>query len=438
MLDYDAVAELRQRVSDRLAEEASRRRTSAKSPLGAEEERALAARLTAEALQEESVARLADGLAARGRAEVQEIAEAVDALLFGMGRIQRYLNNADIDNVVIHGAESVVIEWCNGTVTEEPSPWTSTDELEAEIRSIAARHGRTERRFDTGHPRLDIRLPEGSRLTAVMSVVHTTTVVIRRHRFLDLDLGDLERLGTIDGRLRHFLETCVMSGQNTLVAGKTNVGKTTLLRALLACCDPLEHIVTIETSLELGLHTLRHRHRHVTALEAREANAEGEGEVSVATMVTWALRLNPDRMVVGEVLGDEVLPMLNAMGNGASGSMTTLHARSSEAVARRLAAYASQAPRPIDAPRTAGLAVDALDIIVFLDKVPDDQGRRRRVVTSVREVIGLSDGTLQTQELFTPGADGRAVPAPILPQRLFELECAGLDRSVFVTEGSWR
>lgn len=438
MLDYDAVARLRHQVSGRLAEEATRRRTNGLVALPADEERALAARFTAESLQEESVARLADGLAARGRAELQEIAEAVDALLFGMGRIQRYLDDPDIDNVVIHGAESVIIEWCSGTVTEEPSPWTSTDELEAEIRAIAARHGRTERRFDTAHPRLDIRLPEGSRLTAVMAVVHSTTVVIRRHRFLDLDLGDLERLGTIDARLRHFLEVCVQSGQNILAAGKTNVGKTTLVRAMLACCDPLEHIVTVETSLELGLHTLRHRHRHVTPMEAREANAEGQGEVSVATMVTWALRLNPDRMVVGEVLGDEVLPMLNAMGNGASGSMTTLHARSSEAVARRLAAYASQAPRPIDAKRTAGLVVDAIDIIVFLDKVPDDQGRRRRVVTSVREVIGLHEGALQTQELFTPGPDGRAVPAPLLPQRLYELECAGLDRSLFTAEGSWR
>lgn len=438
MLNYDAVARLRQMVSGHLAEEATRRRANGLAPLGGEEERALAARLIEEALQEEFITRLADGLAARGRAELEEIAEAVDALLFGMGRIQRFLDDPDIDNVVIHGAESVVIEWCDGRVTEEPSPWTSTEELDAEIRSIAARHGRTERRFDTGHPRLDIRLPEGSRLTAVLAIVHTTTVVIRRHRFLDLDLADLERLGTIDARLRHFLEACVASRQNVLLAGETNVGKTTLARAMLACCDPLEHIVTIETSLELGLHGLRHRHRHVTAMEAREANAEGEGEVSVATMVTWALRLNPDRLVVGEVLGDEVLPMLNALGNGASGSLTTLHARSSEAVPRRLAAYASQAPRPIDAPRTAGLVVDALDIIVFLAKVPDDQGRRRRVVTSVREVIGLCDGVLQTQELFTPGPDGRAAPAPILPQRLFDLECAGLDRAVFAGEESWR
>jgi Flp pilus assembly CpaF family ATPase len=199
----------------------------------------------------------------------------------------------------------------------------------------------------------------------VCAVAHRTTAVLRRHRYLDVDLAGLVRLGTLDERVAHFLEAAMAARRNILVAGETNVGKTTLLRALLACCDPLEHLVTVETSLELGLQNLRHRHRHVTALEAREENAEGEGEVAVSDLVRWALRLNPDRTVVGEVLGDEVLPMLNAMGNGANG-LTTLHARSSDAVCRRLASYAAQAPKPLAPERTAALAGDAIDLIVFL------------------------------------------------------------------------
>jgi pilus assembly protein CpaF len=396
--------------------------------LAGDEERAWAATFVAGIIAEENRLRLNAGITRLSSAEEQEILDGVDALVFGMGRFQRFLLDPDIDNVIVHGGESVVIEWCDGRVTEEPSPWVDDADLEAELRGLASRRGRAERRFDTSHPWLDQRLPDGSRLSAVCAVAHRTTAVLRRHRYFDVDLGMLVELGTIEHRLAHFLEAAMAARLNMLVAGETNVGKTTLVRALLACCDPLEHLVTVETSLELGLQNLRHRHRHVTALEAREDNAEGEGVISVADLVRRALRLNPDRTVVGECLGDEVLPMLNAMGNGANG-LTTLHARSSGAVCRRLASYAAQAPQSLAPERIAPLAQDAIDLIVFMAKVPDGDGRRRRVVASVREVHGSHDGDLQAPELFTPGADGRAVPAGLQSRWLFELEAVGFDRS---------
>jgi pilus assembly protein CpaF len=424
MLDYDLVSRARSALVEAMGGEDRRRRAEGLAMLAGDEERAWAATFVAGIIAEENRLRLNAGITRLSSAEEQEILDGVDALVFGMGRFQRFLLDPDIDNVIVHGGESVVIEWCDGRVTEEPSPWVDDADLEAELRGLASRRGRAERRFDTSHPWLDQRLPDGSRLSAVCAVAHRTTAVLRRHRYFDVDLGMLVELGTIEHRLAHFLEAAMAARLNMLVAGETNVGKTTLVRALLACCDPLEHLVTVETSLELGLQNLRHRHRH----EAREDNAEGEGVISVADLVRRALRLNPDRTVVGECLGDEVLPMLNAMGNGANG-LTTLHARSSGAVCRRLASYAAQAPQSLAPERIAPLAQDAIDLIVFMAKVPDGDGRRRRVVASVREVHGSHDGDLQAPELFTPGADGRAVPAGLQSRWLFELEAVGFDRS---------
>ena len=428
MLDFDLVSRARSALVEAMGGEDRRRRAAGLPTLAGEEERAWAATFVASVLAEENRSRLQGGLARLSAAEEQDVLDGVDALVFGLGRFQRFVLDPDIDNVIVHGGESVVIEWCDGRITEEPSPWADDADLEAELRSLASRRGRAERRFDTSHPWLDLRLPDGSRLSAVCAVAHRTTAVLRRHRFLDVDLAALVEIGTMDDRLAHFFEAAMAARLNLLVAGETNVGKTTLLRAFLACCDPLEHLVTVETSLELGLQNLRHRHRHVTAMEAREDNAEGEGAITVADLVRRALRLNPDRTVVGEVLGDEVLPMLNAMGNGANG-LTTLHARSSGAVCRRLASYAAQAPQSLAPERIAPLAQDAIDLIVFLAKVPDSRGRRRRVVASVREVHGSRDGDLQAPELFTPGADGRAVPAGLQSRWLFELEAVGFDRA---------
>jgi Flp pilus assembly CpaF family ATPase len=437
MFDYDLVARARSALVDAMGGEDRRRRAEGLPTLTGDEERAWAASFVAEVVADENRSRLRAGVARLSAGEERDVLDGVDALVFGMGRFQRFVVDPDIDNVIVHGGESVVIEWCDGRVTEEASPWADDADLEADLRGLASRRGRSERRFDTSHPWLDQRLPDGSRLSAVCAVAHRTTAVLRRHRYFDVDLATLVTIGTIDDRLAHFLEAAMAARLNILVAGETNVGKTTLLRALLACCDPLEHLVTVETSLELGLQNLRHRHRHVTAMEAREDNAEGEGAITVADLVRRALRLNPDRTVVGEVLGDEVLPMLNAMGNGANG-LTTLHARSSGAVCRRLASYAAQAPRSLAPERIAPLAQDAIDLIVFLAKVPDGEGRRRRVVASVREVHDSAAGDLQAPELFTPGAGGRGVPAGLVSRHLFELEAVGFDRGCLEPAGAGR
>ncbi|HEV2360786.1 MAG TPA: ATPase, T2SS/T4P/T4SS family, partial [Acidimicrobiales bacterium] len=192
------------------------------------------------------------------------------------------------------------------------------DELVEVIRSAAARFGLSERRFDNSCPELDLRLPDGSRLSALMSVTARPALSVRRHRYVDLELADLTNMGALDEEVAVFLAAAVRARKNIVVGGAMNSGKTTLVRALASEIPPRERVVTIEQAFELGLDSMPDRHPDLVALEARHANAEGEGEIQMARLVRRALRMNADRVVVGEVLGDEVLPMLNAMSQGRS------------------------------------------------------------------------------------------------------------------------
>jgi Flp pilus assembly CpaF family ATPase len=183
-------------------------------------------------------------------------------------------------------------------------------------------------------------------------------------------------------------------------------GKTTLLRALAADIAPEERLVTVETDYELALDRFPDRHNEVVALESREANVEDVGRITCADLVRWAMRMNARRVIVGEVLGDEVVPMLNAMNSGASGSMCTLHANSSAEVFNKLALLAAQSPERLEFRHTFALAADAVNFTIFVRR--DRSGHR--VVSSIREVTGASDTAVVTNELFAPDSEGRAVP----------------------------
>ena len=260
-------------------------------------------------------------------------------------------------------------------------------------------------------------------------------------------------MGTLDDHLASFLGAAVRARKNIVVSGAMNSGKTTLLRALAAEIPPRERIVTIEQAFELGLDTGGFRHPDMVALEARPANVEGEGLISVADLVRRALRMNADRVIVGEVLGDEVLPMLNAMSQGRSGSMCTIHADSSSGVFRRIASYSVQAPErlPLDAANL--LIAGAVHFVVHLDSemyddadtgprsfgldalvggTPPEDGdvhvqfpaksARTRFVSSVREVVDAEGTQVISNEIFQPGTDRRARPAsPLRPETQREL-----------------
>jgi len=231
---------------------------------------------------------------------------------------------------------------------------------------------------------------------------------------LDVTLDDLVDRRMMPSEVASLLGAAVRARTNLLVCGGMGDGKTTLLRALAGEIDPAERIVTVETDYELALDRFPERHHEVVALESREANVEDVGKITCADLVRWAMRMNARRVIVGEVLGDEVVPMLNAMNSGASGSLCTLHANSSAEVFNKLALLAAQSPERLEFRHSYALAADAINFTVFVRR--DRSGAR--VISSVREVTGAHETGVVTNELFTSDPDGHAIPTgTILSER---------------------
>jgi Flp pilus assembly CpaF family ATPase len=399
---------------------------------GADEEM-LTRQLIDERLERLATEAIAAGRPVMSQVEEEALARAVFDRLFHLGRLQPLLDDETIQNVVANGHDRVFVEYAGGLKMEGPPVAESDEELIEQLREIGRRYGLSEREFNPGRPQLNLQLPDGSRLFAVAWVCARPSVSIRRHRFMKLELSDLIGLGAIDEGLASFLGAAVRSRLQIIVAGATGAGKTTMLRALASEIPRSERIVTIETELELGLDRFPDVHPDCVALEAREANVEGAGEVTAADLVRMSLRMNPDRVIVGEVRGDEIVPMLNAMSQGNDGSMCTVHADSSATVFNKMALYAMQAPERLPLEATCQLAAAAVDLVVFIAKSTDG-----RWVSSVRQVVGADGSQVVTNEVFRPGPDGRAVPGVPVPHELAELLALhGWDPGLHDRPGGW-
>lgn len=246
-----------------------------------------------------------------------------------------------------------------------------------------------------------------------------------------MTLDDLVGPGMLDGRLHALLAAAVRARKNIIVCGGTGAGKTTLLRGLLNEVAPSERLVTIEDNFELGLQRFPELHPDVVAMEAREPNVEGTGEISMAELVRMGLRMSPDRVIVGEVRGPEVLALLNAMSQGNDGSMCTVHADSSSGAFARLAMYAVQAPERLPLEATNLLVANSIDFVVFIAQdTPVVGARRDRYISSVREVVGADGRIVVSNEVWAPGVDRRATPAaPLRPATLADLQAVGYDHA---------
>ncbi len=421
----ELVGRLRAAVADQLTAGLRADQAAGRPPLDPTDQRVLAGGLIADLLDREAQAALAAGRPVLVRGEEDQVTQAVQDLLFGLGRLQRLLDDPEIENVNANGCDRVWVRYADGRRVQVDPIADSDAELVELVRLAAARLGLGERRFDLASPLLDLRLPDGSRLFAAMAVATRPCLAIRRHRYPTLTLDDLAAKGTVTPALRAFLGAAARARLNLIISGGTSAGKTTLLRALAAEISLDERLVTIEDSLELGLERFPEVHADVVAMEARAPNVEGEGAISVADLVRAALRMSPDRVIVGEVRGHEVIPMLNAMTQGNDGSMCTIHANSSAGAFARLATYAIQAPERLPLEATNLLVAGAVDLVVQLSV---DRTTGRRVVSSVREVTGADGALVVSNEVFRPGSDGLAVAA-VAPREatLARLAAAGFD-----------
>ena len=352
---------------------------------------------------------------------------AVDAAMYAAGELQELLDDDQVENIDINSCDEVFITYADrGKVRGAPIAATDEDLIQI-VQNLAAYASINPRPFTRANPELDLRLPDGSRLSAVMGASERPVVSIRRNRYPQMFLSGLVGLGTISEQLAVFLQAAVRARMNVVIAGATDAGKTTVLRACINCIPADERLITVERSLELGL---RRQGLHSDVVEWEEVlpDAEGHGGVTIQQLVRRTRRHNPSRVIVGEVLGPEVVEMLSAMSQGNNGSLSTLHARSAADVFAKLAQYAEQYER-IDNRVAHSLIAGAVDFVVFIRKNRHLGGRR--CVTEVVEVSGAPDGRVASSRIFAPSPwDGRALrveDVAITTERLEELSDAGYD-----------
>ena len=411
-LDQALVRRLREEVADILARQRRDDAATGTEPMSGEDERQFARAVINRVLTAHARGEVTAGRTPPSPHEEEEISAGIHAALFGVGRLQPLLDDPEVENIDINGYEHVFVQYGDGREERMPPVADSDDELVELVQILGAYSGLTSRPFDSANPQLDIRLPDGSRLSAVMDVCARPAISVRRARLARVHLDDLVRLGSLSPDVAAFLSAAVAARKNIMIAGATNAGKTTLLRALANEIAPHERLITVERALELGLGEFADLHPNVVAFEERLANSEGNGAVSMAELVRRSLRMNPSRVIVGEVLGDEIVTMLNAMSQGNDGSLSTIHANSSIEVFNRISTYAIQSVERLPVEATMMLIAGAIDFVVFVQKQNDfhEGGRLRRFVASIREVNGV-DGRVLSSEVFAPGPDGLAVAA---------------------------
>jgi len=337
----------------------------------------------------------------------EELVARVAERSFGLGPLEPLLRDASVDEVMVNGAGVVWVER-SGRLEPTDVRFGSAADLRDVIERILAPLGR---RVDEAEPLCDARLPDGSRVNVVIPPLAPDgpIVTVRRFRARGLSADDLVAAGTWEPPLRDLLARAVRARLSVLISGGTGSGKTTTLNALSSFVPSDERIVTIEDTLELRL-----RQPHVVRLEARPPSVEGRGEVTIRRLVRNALRMRPDRIVVGEVRGGEALDMLAAMTTGHDGSLSTVHAGSPEEALRRLETLALMAGVGLPHAAIREQVADAIDLVVHQARLPD--GTRR--VVAVAEVVRVAGGPA-TRELFA-WRDGRPEWRAALSDRLAE------------------
>ncbi len=326
---------------------------------------------------------------------VQEVIQ--DTL--GYGPLDPLLADVSITEVMCNAYDDIWVER-DGKLSHTGAAFSDDIQYRHVIEKIVSAVGR---RIDESSPMVDARLPDGSRVNAVIPplAIHGSVLTIRKFAADPYTVKDLINFGTFTLDLSVVLEACVRGKLNVLVSGGTGTGKTTNLNVLSSFIPDGERILTIEDAAELQL-----QQPHVISLEARPANAEGAGEVKIRDLVRNALRMRPDRIIVGEVRGGEALDMLQAMNTGHEGSMTTVHSNSPRDALSRLETMVLMAGYDLPVRAIREQICSALNLIMHLDRMPDG----RRIVTALTELQGMEGDTILLQDIFkyrTQPGDGR-------------------------------
>jgi pilus assembly protein CpaF len=437
-IDWQLVAALRAKASDQLSQAVAADR----GRLDKTGQQELGRAIVLELIDAAMVDRVNAGSASMSAAGQSRLAHAVFDSLFRLGRLQPLVDDDRIENIIITGHDRVLLELIDGSLLEGPPVADSDEDLIDFLVFLASRSEVNARGFSEAQPRLHLRLDGGSRLAAAAWVTPRPSVVIRRHRLMEVRLEDLVDRQMLTPVAASFLSAAVKARRSIVVSGCQGAGKTTLVRALCAEIDPLEAIGTFETEYELHLHELPDRHRIVHPWEARPGSGERgvdgrqAGEFTLDEALVDSFRFNLARQIVGEVRGKEIWAMIKAMESG-TGSISTTHASDAVAAVRKLVTCAMEAgPHVTQALATSKLAA-TVDLIVHLDLQtttgPAGPTRQRRVA----EIIALDPGEKETgyatTHVFSPDASGVATPN-VLPDAYRALTAHGFDLSGYLLQ----
>jgi pilus assembly protein CpaF len=353
--------------------------------------------------------------------ERRELVRQLTDDILGYGPLEQLLADDSVTEVMVNAADRVYVER-SGKIERTPVRFVDDAHVMRTIDKIVSQVGR---RVDEASPMVDARLPDGSRVNAIISPLALTgpTLTIRKFSRDPYTINDLISFGTLSPRAAQFLGACVRGKLNLLISGGTGTGKTTTLNAVSAFIPGDERIVTIEDAAELQL-----QQEHVITLESRPANIEGTGEIKIRELVRNALRMRPDRIIVGEVRGAETLDMLQAMNTGHEGSLTTIHANAPRDALSRLETLVMTAGVELPHRAIREQIASAFDVLVQIQRLVD--GTRR--ISHISEVVGMESDVITLQDIFValpPGEDDAAESRRLLsPLRATGLKPHFLDK----------
>jgi len=364
------------------------------------------------------------------RPERQRLFEQISAEILGFGPLQPLLEDDSITEIMVNGPKNIYVER-KGKIVRVPITFESNDHVMRVIDRIVAPLGR---RIDESSPYVDARLPDGSRVNAVIPPISLVgpTLTIRKFAKNPITVEQLIQFGSVTAEAIEFLKACVIGRLNVVVSGGTGSGKTTLLNIMSSFIPNDERIITIENAAELQL-----RQEHVVTLESRPANIEGRGEITIRDLVINSLRMRPERVIVGECRGSETLDMLQAMNTGHDGSMTTAHSNSPRDTLARMETMTLMAGMDLPIRAIREQIAAAVDVIVHQERMRDGS----RKVTHVTEVNGMEGDVITLTDIFIfeqSGYEngrviGRLRPTGLRPKFMEKIEAAGihLPASVF-------
>ena len=359
------------------------------------------------------------------RDDRERLAAEIADDIFGYGPLERLLADTTVSEIMVNGPREI---WIERAGRLSPTTLTFTDASHLR-RIITKMVGQIGRRIDESSPLVDARLPDGSRVNAIIPPLSLSGPLLTIRKFAQnrFHMDELIDIGTLSKEAASFLEGCIAAQLNILISGGTGSGKTTFLNALSEAVPDSDRIVTIEDAAELQLNQ-----RHVLRLESRPKNIEGEGEITIRDLVRNALRMRPDRIIVGEVRGAEALDMLQAMNTGHEGSLSTVHANSPRDALNRLETMVLMAGYELPLRAIRSHVSSALDLVVQLDRL--DDGSRR--VVEISEVQRMEGEVITLQKLFEFKLDrfdeerrivGRLHPTGLRPGFLGKFERHGVE-----------